>query len=167
MKVSRWQGSQAHAGPQHTRLLCRRSHLRSSLWRCEGVCVRVRVRITGSQKCRIIGESQPVLVMSDPIISTRTHIGACVRASRAWGGGDQQVDARQRAPPQRRIFDQKVHLLGSLQQLVRRPLDGLVRLVEDPQPRKPHAAGVAMVMGVFHLLRVRVKITGSQQHVES
>jgi hypothetical protein len=167
MKVSRWQGSQAHAGPQHTRLLCRRSHLRSSLWLCEGVCVWVRVEITGSQK---MSNHKGISVSPCYERSHYLHphpyrcLCSCVAC---MGGGDQQVDTRQRAPPQRRIFDQKVHLLGSLQQLVRRPLDGLVRLVEDPQPRKPHAAGVAMVMGVFHLLRVRVEITGSQQHVES
>eukprot|EP01047_Picozoa_sp_COSAG01_P062700 COSAG01_NODE_8014_length_2953_cov_14.818851_4_plen_73_part_00 len=28
--------------------------------------LRVRVEITGSQKCRILGESQPFLVMFDP-----------------------------------------------------------------------------------------------------
>eukprot|EP01047_Picozoa_sp_COSAG01_P090942 COSAG01_NODE_22663_length_846_cov_1.476573_2_plen_33_part_01 len=31
----------------------------------------MRVEIMGSQKCGIVGESQPVLVMIDPIISTR------------------------------------------------------------------------------------------------
>jgi hypothetical protein len=41
--------------------------------------VRVRVKILGSQKCRIVGESQAVLIMIDPIISTRTRT-TCVRA---------------------------------------------------------------------------------------
>eukprot|EP01047_Picozoa_sp_COSAG01_P043379 COSAG01_NODE_3847_length_5644_cov_25.352209_6_plen_108_part_00 len=38
--------------------------------------LRVRVEIMGSQKCRIVGKSQSVLIMIDPIISTLT--------SRAW-----------------------------------------------------------------------------------
>jgi hypothetical protein len=35
----------------------------------------------GSQKCRIVGKSQPVLIMIDPMISTRTRnllVGFCV-----------------------------------------------------------------------------------------
>jgi hypothetical protein len=35
--------------------------------------LRVRVEIMGSQKCRIVGRSQPVLIMIDPILFTRTH----------------------------------------------------------------------------------------------
>jgi hypothetical protein len=35
--------------------------------------VRVRVEIMGSQKCRIVGKSQPVLIVIDPIIFTRTR----------------------------------------------------------------------------------------------
>jgi hypothetical protein len=34
---------------------------------------RVGVEILGSQKCRIVGKSQPVLMMIDPMISTRTR----------------------------------------------------------------------------------------------
>eukprot|EP01047_Picozoa_sp_COSAG01_P009470 COSAG01_NODE_389_length_17708_cov_111.404452_10_plen_194_part_00 len=37
------------------------------------VRVRVRVEIMGSQTCRIVGKSQPVLVMSNPIIFTSTR----------------------------------------------------------------------------------------------
>jgi hypothetical protein len=33
----------------------------------------VRVEIMGSQKCRIVGKSQPVLMMSNPMIFTRTR----------------------------------------------------------------------------------------------
>jgi hypothetical protein len=36
--------------------------------------LRVRVEIMGSQKCRIVGESQPVLIMIDPMISTRNRM---------------------------------------------------------------------------------------------
>jgi hypothetical protein len=36
--------------------------------------LRVRVEIMGSQKCRIVGKSQPVLVTISPIIFTRTRI---------------------------------------------------------------------------------------------
>jgi hypothetical protein len=35
--------------------------------------LRVRVEIMGSQKCRTVGESQSVLIMIDPIISTCTR----------------------------------------------------------------------------------------------
>ena len=35
--------------------------------------LRVRVEIMGSQKCRIVGKSQSVLILIDPIISTRTR----------------------------------------------------------------------------------------------
>jgi hypothetical protein len=38
--------------------------------------VRVRVEIMGSQKCRIVGKSQSVLIMIDPIIFTRTRSGS-------------------------------------------------------------------------------------------
>jgi hypothetical protein len=36
--------------------------------------IRVRVEIIGALKCRNVGESQSVLIMIDPIISTRTRI---------------------------------------------------------------------------------------------
>jgi hypothetical protein len=35
--------------------------------------IRVRVEIMGSRKCRIVGESQSVMIMNDPTISTRTR----------------------------------------------------------------------------------------------
>jgi ribosomal protein S14 len=35
--------------------------------------IRVRVGIMGSQTCRIVGKSQPVLIMINPIIFTRTR----------------------------------------------------------------------------------------------
>eukprot|EP01047_Picozoa_sp_COSAG01_P002225 COSAG01_NODE_58_length_30193_cov_12.302020_8_plen_102_part_00 len=35
--------------------------------------LRVRVEIMGSQKCGIVGKSQPVLMMVNPIIFTRTR----------------------------------------------------------------------------------------------
>jgi hypothetical protein len=41
--------------------------------------IRVRVEIMGSQKCRIVGKSQPVLVMIDPIIFTRTRMVMMIR----------------------------------------------------------------------------------------
>jgi hypothetical protein len=37
------------------------------------LCVRVRVEIMGSQKCGFVGKSQPVLMMINPIIFTRTR----------------------------------------------------------------------------------------------
>jgi hypothetical protein len=37
---------------------------------------RVRVEITGSQKYENVGGSQPVLIMNDPMISTRTRTSA-------------------------------------------------------------------------------------------
>jgi hypothetical protein len=39
--------------------------------------IRVRVEIMGSQKCRIVGKSQPVLIAIDPIIFARTRIVSC------------------------------------------------------------------------------------------
>ena len=49
--------------------------------------LRVRGEIMGSQKCRTVGKSQPVLMMIDPIISTRTRIAIeankCIGAH-AW-----------------------------------------------------------------------------------
>jgi hypothetical protein len=39
-------------------------------------CVRVRVKIMGSQKYENVGESQPLVIMHEPIISTRTVSGA-------------------------------------------------------------------------------------------
>jgi hypothetical protein len=33
----------------------------------------VRVEILGSQKCRIVGKSQPVVITINPIIFTRTR----------------------------------------------------------------------------------------------
>jgi hypothetical protein len=53
---------------------------------CNGVLVlRVRVEIMGSQKCGIVGQSQPVLIMINPIIFTRTRIGCCCYGSSASG----------------------------------------------------------------------------------
>eukprot|EP01047_Picozoa_sp_COSAG01_P090733 COSAG01_NODE_22515_length_852_cov_1.183267_2_plen_132_part_00 len=52
--------------------------------------VRVRVKIMGSQTCRNVGKSQSVLIMINPMISTRTRIctryagGAQGRWSRAY-----------------------------------------------------------------------------------
>jgi hypothetical protein len=37
--------------------------------------MRMRVEIMGSPNCRIVGESQAVLVLLDPMISTRPRIG--------------------------------------------------------------------------------------------
>eukprot|EP01047_Picozoa_sp_COSAG01_P018623 COSAG01_NODE_1013_length_12138_cov_7.073926_9_plen_130_part_00 len=42
--------------------------------RCACTCLRVRVEIMGSQKCRIVGKSQPLhIIIIDPIIFTRTR----------------------------------------------------------------------------------------------
>eukprot|EP01047_Picozoa_sp_COSAG01_P040845 COSAG01_NODE_3462_length_6067_cov_3.183311_4_plen_88_part_00 len=50
--------------------------------------VRGRVEIMGSHTCRIVGKSQPVLIMIDPIIFTRTRRLAPARclshAHRRW-----------------------------------------------------------------------------------
>jgi hypothetical protein len=41
----------------------------------------------GSQNCRIVGKSQPVLMMIDPIISTRTRdVGRLDDTSMLWMG---------------------------------------------------------------------------------
>jgi hypothetical protein len=44
------------------------------VWVAVGLFVRVRVEIMGPQKCRIVGKSQSVLIVIDPIIFTRTRI---------------------------------------------------------------------------------------------
>jgi hypothetical protein len=50
--------------------------------------VRVRVEIMGSQNCGIVGKSQSVLIMTNPIIFTRTPIagggGRCCHPA-VWG----------------------------------------------------------------------------------
>jgi hypothetical protein len=42
--------------------------------------LRVRVEIMGPQKCRIVGKSQSLHMMIDPMISTRTRRGGAVDA---------------------------------------------------------------------------------------
>jgi hypothetical protein len=46
------------------------------------MCLRVRVEIMGSQKCRIVGKSQPVIIVIDPIIFTCSRGTSCVAFSR-------------------------------------------------------------------------------------
>jgi hypothetical protein len=45
------------------------------------LCVRVRVEIMGSQKCRIVGKSQPALIMIDPTIFTHSRRTSGTRVS--------------------------------------------------------------------------------------
>jgi hypothetical protein len=53
-----------------------------SLWRTP--LIRVRVEIMGSQKCGIVGKYQPVLMMINPIIFTRTRMWpACAQRARS------------------------------------------------------------------------------------
>jgi hypothetical protein len=59
------------------------------------VFIRVRVEITRSQKYRNVGESQSVLIMINPIISTRTRINTR-RCARGGGGGDARISTRAR-----------------------------------------------------------------------
>jgi hypothetical protein len=63
--------------------------------RALAVFLRVGVEIMGSQKCGIVGESQPVLIMINPMIFTRTRtfVGASISAlggSRQPGNGSPQ-----------------------------------------------------------------------------
>jgi hypothetical protein len=47
--------------------------------------VRVRVEIMGSQTCRIVGKSQPVFIMINPIIFTRTRtLNGCCQCRARW-----------------------------------------------------------------------------------
>jgi hypothetical protein len=63
-----------------------------------GGWIRVRVEIMGSQKCGIVGESQPVLMMINPIIFTRTRTDQERRvAGRELGAGREH--AQPLAPP--------------------------------------------------------------------
>jgi hypothetical protein len=48
-------------------------HLISPISPRRGGFLRVRVEIMGSQKCRTVGKSQPVLSMSHPVVSPRTR----------------------------------------------------------------------------------------------
>jgi hypothetical protein len=48
--------------------------------------VRVRVEIMGSPECRIVGRSQSVLIMSNPIICTRTRRSQ-LQVRRSYGDG--------------------------------------------------------------------------------
>ena len=53
--------------------------------------MRVRVEIMGSQNCRIVGKSQSVLVIINPIIFTRTRMCACMLDWLCAGGGARWV----------------------------------------------------------------------------
>jgi hypothetical protein len=46
--------------------------------------IRVRVEILGSQTCRVVGKSQPFLMMINPIIFTRTRTLLTVRSCAHW-----------------------------------------------------------------------------------
>eukprot|EP01047_Picozoa_sp_COSAG01_P095505 COSAG01_NODE_26191_length_721_cov_1.215434_1_plen_179_part_10 len=52
---------------------CSFIHLISPISPRRGGFLRVRVEIMGSQKCRTVGKSQPVLSMSHPVVSPRTR----------------------------------------------------------------------------------------------
>jgi hypothetical protein len=68
--------------------------------------IRVRVEIMGSQTCRIVGKSQPVLIMINPMISTRTRTRG-VGGRRAGGTHSTGVGEGEglfMPPSQRRIF---------------------------------------------------------------
>jgi hypothetical protein len=47
--------------------------------RARSVQLRVRVEIMGSQKCRNVGKSQSLVIMINPMISTRTRDWATTR----------------------------------------------------------------------------------------
>jgi hypothetical protein len=62
---------------------------RSAAWAGRvGPFLRVRVELMGSHKCRIVGKSQPVLVVINPIISTRTRNTG--RKGVGWGAPPRQ-----------------------------------------------------------------------------
>jgi hypothetical protein len=59
-----------------TLLLVVRPFCTCCVWIADGPhAIRVRVEIMGSQKCGIVGKSQPVLTVINPIIFTRTRMG--------------------------------------------------------------------------------------------
>ena len=74
--------------------------------------VRVRVKIMGSPKCGNVGESQPVLIMIDPIICPRTRIAVVAR--REYGEvGHPDTDAERRVQsPKWRVLESQ-HAVGS------------------------------------------------------
>eukprot|EP01047_Picozoa_sp_COSAG01_P048270 COSAG01_NODE_4688_length_4811_cov_3.539588_1_plen_79_part_00 len=58
----------------------------------------VRAEIMGSQKCRIVGKYQSVLIMIDPIIFTRTRTRGDtlgIHQARAWPGACVRACVRQ------------------------------------------------------------------------
>jgi hypothetical protein len=57
---------------------CRRERPADPSTHTRTLSVWVRVIITGSQKCRNVGKSQTVLVLTNPMIFTRTRMRACV-----------------------------------------------------------------------------------------
>jgi hypothetical protein len=73
-------------------------------WAAAHTHIRVRVEIMGSQKCRNVGNSQPVLMMINPIVSTRTRTERSPRSIRTRstppprGGEGAGTAAGQHAP---------------------------------------------------------------------
>jgi hypothetical protein len=65
----------------------RRTPSRTLALRARVAYLRVRVEVMGSHKCGIVGESQPVLIMINPMIFTRTRMScACAQRGGALGG---------------------------------------------------------------------------------
>jgi hypothetical protein len=61
--------------------------------------LRVRVEIMGPGKCRIVGKSQPALIMIDPIIFTRTRTEAPWLANGGHGASSKQAVPPVGSPP--------------------------------------------------------------------
>eukprot|EP01047_Picozoa_sp_COSAG01_P057356 COSAG01_NODE_6620_length_3574_cov_9.974676_4_plen_165_part_00 len=89
---------------------------------CARSMVRVRVEMLGSQNCGIVGKSQPVLMMIDPMISTRTRnriVGPCPRDDCNGACTTSSADAvTSQVPPQSRMVRVA---LGGLLLLTRLP----------------------------------------------
>jgi hypothetical protein len=122
------------------------------------VRLRVRVEIMGSPKCRIVGESQSVLMMINPIIFTRTRsprrvhtlFSAGVQVLRGcmggWGGRARalHIVVSPRLSPCRRPSHARAHLrhhrpASAQPQRVTLAPGGRNGTQVAPKPRRPHA----------------------------
>jgi hypothetical protein len=110
--------------------------------------VRVRVEMMGSPKCRIVGKSQPVHIMINPIISTRTRIVAadleCVsdhlEPVQPWAAGTGAGDAAPDGACRRRHWRDPTGFLAAGASDRQRPLCNLVNLPLPAAAAAPSAA---------------------------
>jgi hypothetical protein len=128
--------------------------------------VRVRVEIMGSQTCGNVGKSQWVLVMINPIISTRTR-GTDARdrdllSLRMQGGFERAfhevVFAHPRGGECFAAFQHAMALpVPQPQQLELEPEPETERSIELPEPAAPDAAAASSDAGAVGLALIRTR----------